>query len=76
MTKLRMCKFSKRIILTNKNGTISTEKVDVSGYFHCWSIDTDIDNKLQVPIAIVELYDGTVENVYSEMITFLDKPTR
>lgn len=60
----------------SKVGICIQEYVNVgSGKFHCWSIDTYCDPEGEVsyyPVAIVEMDDGSIKNVYSENIRFRD----
>ena len=45
------------------------------GYFHQWGTDYEVvegEGIAQIPVAIVELEDGTVENFFSELIRFIN----
>jgi hypothetical protein len=59
-----------------KDGDTFATKVEIGvGKFHCWGNQYDIlkdGEVIQFTSAIVELPDGTVENVPAEMIKSID----
>lgn len=48
-----------------------SEEIEFEGEFHQFSIESD-DGEHH-PVAIVELDDGSIKNIYSESIRFIDK---
>ncbi len=73
---MRRVKFERLFMVPSENGygcTWESEKGE--GYFHQWGCDFEElpAGLANFSIAIIELDDGTIKNMPSSSITFLDK---
>jgi hypothetical protein len=68
MREVKIFKWERR----NIEGKLTTVKeLETVGWFHQFAQD-DSGEGLQIPVAVVELADGTIRAVYAEMVQFLE----